>query len=514
MRTEVLIVGSGVAALSAALSAAPRRVLLLTPGELGRDGASHWAQGGIAAAMGADDSPACHAADTLAAGAGHADPARVATLTAAAPAMIEWLQGLGARFDLDAAGRLCLGREAAHSHARVVHARGDATGAELMRALGAALRCAAHVEIRQRWTARGLLHDERGVAGVLAEDGNGQRHACVAPQVVLATGGIGQLFRYSTNPPRADGSGLAMALEVGAELRDLEFVQFHPTALVTGELESAPLPLLTEALRGAGAVLVDGRGRRFMAEVPGAELASRDVVARAVYRQLRLGAVYLDARAAVGAALPQRYPSVYALCMSHGFDPRTELLPIAPAVHYHMGGIAVDELGQSSVEGLYAVGEVACSGVHGANRLASNSLLEGLAFGRLCGQGLRAKPAPRWPAAVHAPAAAPPPGRMDAAQAQRLRHLLWDCVGIERSTDGMARGADGMREIASRALPGSQLAARAAVSLALLAAARARPVSLGAHCIVEPAAVTRERPADEPASAWPDRSRHAVCASR
>lgn len=483
MRAEVLIVGSGIAALSAALAAAPRPVLILTPGRLGLDGASHWAQGGIAAALGAGDSPQLHAQDTLAAGAGHNDPERVHSLTAAAPELIEWLAGLGARFDRAAGGAFSLGREAAHSAGRIVHAQGDATGAEVMRTLSAAVRRAPHIEVREGLEARALLHAESRVAGVLAEDRSGRRYALTAGAVVLATGGIGQLYRYTTNPAHADGSGLAMALEVGAELRDLEFVQFHPTALAVRGLDPAPLPLLTEALRGAGAVLLDHAGRRFLLDTPGAELAPRDVVARAVYRQLRQGPVWLDAREAVGAAFPQRFPAVFALAQRHGLDPRIEPLPVAPAEHYHMGGIVADAEGRSAVAGLYAIGECACTGVHGANRLASNSLLEGLAFGRRAGLRLACAelPAPgRW----RATALANEPADAHAVQL-RLRHLMWDRVGIERDASGLAEAADWLAASLPTVAVGSRLHARLRVARAMVEAARARTRSLGAHCRVD-----------------------------
>lgn len=480
MRAEVLIVGSGIAALSAALSAAPRRVLILTPGRLGLDGASHWAQGGIAAAIGTGDSPQSHAADTLAAGAGHNDARRVDLLTAAAPETIEWLTALGARFDRDSAGRFSLGREAAHSAQRIVHARGDATGAEVMRALRAAVRRAPHIEIREGFEVRALLESVSCVAGVLAEDLSGRRYAFEADAVVLATGGIGQLYRYTTNPMHADGSGLALALQVDAELRDLEFVQFHPTALAVRGLDPAPLPLLTEALRGAGALLLDDHGRRFMAATEGAELAPRDVVARAVFRQLRAGSVWLDARAAVGAEFPQRFPAVFALAQAHGLDPRVEVLPVAPAVHYHMGGIAADAQGRTSVEGLFAVGECACTGVHGANRLASNSLLEGMAFGRVTGSALSWKSvAP--PRALRAPPL-PAERAEHAALALRLRHRMWEGAGIERDADGLSELRAWLHEGLRESAAGSRIAGRLRVADAIAAAAAARLHSLGAHC--------------------------------
>ena len=480
MRAEVLIVGSGIAALSAALAAAPRRVLILTPGRLGLDGSSHWAQGGIAAAIGAGDSPQSHAQDTLAAGAGHNDAGRVQALTASAPELIDWLAALGARFDRDAAGAFSLGREAAHSAQRIVHAQGDATGAEVMRALAAAVRRAPHIEVLEGFEARALLQSQSTVAGVLAEDRSRRRYALSAGAVVLATGGIGQLYRYTTNPAHADGGGLAMALAVGAELRDLEFVQFHPTALAVRGLDPAPLPLLTEALRGAGAVLLDHAGRRFMVGTAGAELAARDVVARAVYRQLRQGPVWLDARETIGADFPQRFPAVFALAQQHGIDPRSELLPVAPAVHYHMGGIVTDLAGRSTVTGLHAIGECACTGVHGANRLASNSLLEGLAFGRSCGRALAAADLPgvvRW----RAPRLASEPADA-AALGLRLRHRMWDGVGIERDPQGLADARAWLAEVLREVPPGSRIAHRLRVAEAIAAAAMARTRSLGAHC--------------------------------
>jgi L-aspartate oxidase len=483
MRADVLIVGSGIAALSVALAAAPRRALILTPGRLGLDGASHWAQGGIAAAIGPCDSPQSHAQDTLAAGVGHNDAQRVDQLTAAAPELIDWLVALGARFDRDGDGRLSLGREAAHSAQRIVHAQGDATGAEVMRTLSAAVRGAPHIELLEGFEARGLLQSGSRVAGVLAEDRSRRFYALSAGAVVLATGGIGQLYRYTTNPSHADGSGLALALQVGAELRDLEFVQFHPTALAVRGLDPAPLPLLTEALRGAGAVLIDDEGRRFMAAVEGAELAARDVVARAVFRQLRAGGVWLDARAAPGAEFPQRFPAVFALAAAHGLDGRVDVLPVAPAMHYHMGGIAADAQGRTKVEGLFAVGECACTGVHGANRLASNSLLEGLVFGRATGRALAdattgAVRAHRTPALEPEPAGA-------AALALRLRHLMWDCVGIERDARGLAEARSWLQDTLAGLPAGSRFAARARVAEAIATAAERRRFSLGAHCRTE-----------------------------
>ncbi|HVF61921.1 MAG TPA: L-aspartate oxidase [Thermoanaerobaculia bacterium] len=439
---EVVVVGTGVAGLTAALGCAPRRVTLLTKTRLGAGGASPWAQGGVAAAVGEDDSPALHAADTLAAGAGLSVPEIVDLLVREGPERVRALLALGARFDRDADGDLSLGREAAHSRRRILHAR-DATGAEMVRALVEAVRRAPHVRVLEETFALDLVVEGGRVVGLLALDPDGRRVLHQASAVVLATGGLGRLYLHTTNPPEATGDGLAMAARAGARLVDLEFVQFHPTALAAG---SDPLPLLTEALRGEGAVLVDGRGRRFMPdEHSQAELAPRDVVARAIWkRQVAGEPVFLDARAALGDRFPERFPTVFALCREHGLDPRREPIPVTPAAHYHMGGVAVDERGRGSLAGLWACGEVAATGVHGANRLASNSLLEALVFGARVAEDLRAqRPAPR-PAAV----AAAERLRVAAAQSgdpelvAAIRRLMWEKVGLVREARGLeeARG--------------------------------------------------------------------------
>ncbi|HVT15456.1 MAG TPA: L-aspartate oxidase [Thermoanaerobaculia bacterium] len=409
-RSDVLVLGAGAAGLSAALGCAPLAVSVLTKARLGPHGgggASAWAQGGVASALGDDDTPALHAADTLAAGAGLNDPAIVELLAGEGPRQMRALVALGARFDRDASGRLALGREAAHSRRRILHAHGDSTGAEIVRALLAAVRRAPAIQLVDETFALDLVLAGAPLAGasprvlgVLALHSGGgpgggpggRRVLHLARAVVLATGGLGQLFLHTTNPREATGDGLAMAARAGARLADLEFVQFHPTALAGVAADGEPLPLLTEALRGEGAVLIDDRGTRFMSdEHPDRELAPRDVVARAIWRRLAAGRqVFLDARAAVGERFPERFPTVYALCRQRGLDPRREPLPVAPAAHYHMGGVAVDANGRTSLPGLWACGEVAATGAHGANRLASNSLLEALVFGArvaadLCG---------------------------------------------------------------------------------------------------------------------------------
>ncbi len=370
-----LVVGSGVAGLSVALGL-PRSTVL-TVGSLGSTG---WAQGGIAAAMGPDDTAQLHASDTMTVSGGLAVQRAVEVLTEGGADAIERLIELGAHFDVEDTGALKLGREAGHQRRRIVHADGDATGAEVQRTLSGAADAAETVEVLEGWRMIDLLRDESGVTGVLAVDESGRRVAFDAPSVVVATGGIGQIYRYTTNPIGVTGDGIAVASRVGARLADLEFVQFHPTALMVGR---DPMPLLTEALRGEGAILVDDQGRRFMLQHhPDAELAPRDVVARAIWWQHDKSAgAYLDARSIEN--IPSRFPTVFGLATDSGLDPRTDLLPVSPAAHYHMGGIDAGSSGRTSVPGLWAVGEVSSTGVHGANRLASNSLLEGLVFGAL-----------------------------------------------------------------------------------------------------------------------------------
>jgi L-aspartate oxidase len=451
-RSEVLVIGSGTAGLTAALGCAPLRVTVLTKVHHGSGGSSPWAQGGIAAAVGRDDAPALHAADTMAAGAGLNDSHIVDILTAEGPQRVKALLALGAHFDLDDAGSLSLGREAAHSRRRILHAR-DATGAEIVRTLVAAVRSAPEVRMIDGAFAIDLVMDGSQVIGAVAIHADGRRLLHLAPAVVLATGGLGHLYLHTTNPPEATGDGLAMAARAGARLVDLEFVQFHPTALAVG---ADPMPLLTEALRGEGAILIDETGRRFMPEEhPDAELAPRDVVARALWRQLRAGhQVFLDSRAAVGEEFPEHFPTVFRLCQEHGLDPRTEPIPVAPAAHYHMGGIAVDEQGRTSLPGLWAAGEVTSTGVHGANRLASNSLLEALVFGGRVAEDLRSGlPEARTPRSLRASATDTVPVLVasgDAELVTAIRRLMWEKVGLVRDEEGLSQALDELDRLSAR----------------------------------------------------------------
>jgi L-aspartate oxidase len=480
---DVVVLGAGAAGLSAALGLSGRRVDLLAKGPLGRTGNSPHAQGGVAGAVGPDDAPSLHATDTLAVAGELADPGSVELLTADGPARLAQLISLGAHFDRDAAGRLDLAREAAHSRRRILHAR-DATGAEIVRALGAALGRQGGLGLFERACALDLVADGGRAAGVLARHSDGAVVLHRARAVVLATGGIGRIFARTTNPPEATGDGLALAWRAGARLADLEFVQFHPTALDTSE---DPMPLLTEALRGSGARLVDEDGRRLLADAgPEGELQARDVVARALWRALESGRrVFLDARAAVGPAFPERFPTVFEACRARGLDPRVDLVPVAPAAHYHMGGVQADLDGRTSLPGLWACGEVACTGVHGANRLASNSLLEALVWGarvgRSVGEALPHLPRPSTTGQTAA-ASAPADTGGAASVATELRQLMWERAGLVRTGEGLREALARIDEL-ERRLPAGGGEARNLVTVARLVAraALARPESRGAH---------------------------------
>jgi L-aspartate oxidase len=480
-RSDVVVVGGGVAGLAAALAARGRRVTLLAKAPVATCSASSLAQGGVAVALGIDDSPERHAADTLAAGAGLCDLAVVAAITAEGPRRIRELLARGARLDRATDGSLALGREAAHACRRVVHAR-DATGAELVRALAAAVAAEERIVVEEGVFVVDLLVHRGRVVGVATVDAAGRRRLELAAAVVLATGGIGQAYLHTTNPLVATGDGLAMAARAGARLAGLELVQFHPTALDDG---GNPAALLTEALRGEGATVVDESGRRFLVDLdPAAELAARDVVARAIWRHGEAGhRVFLDARAVAAA---ERFPTVWQLCAARGLDPAAAPLPIAPAAHYHMGGVVVDLDGRSSLPGLWACGEVASTGLHGANRLASNSLLEALVIGSRLGEALAgSRPQPLPPAALPTvcwPTRPPWLAADDAerAAADQLRRVMWQGVGLERSESGLARAESELAELAASPRSG-ELANLLTVARLVARAARLRTESRGAH---------------------------------
>jgi L-aspartate oxidase len=483
--TGVAVVGSGLAGLTAALGLADYGVTLVTKTQLGAGSASAWAQGGLAAAVGADDSPERHAADTLAVADGLADPAVVELLTRQAPERVRFLLGLGAELDRDADRALALGREAGHSRRRILHAHGDGTGAELVRVLAAAVRRRGDIALAERSFALDLVTAAGRVTGLVLRRADGARVLLRCGAVVLATGGCGRLYARTTNPPELTGDGLALAARAGVRLADLEFVQFHPTALDSG---CDPLALLTEALRGEGALVIDERGRRFLVDAhPAAELAPRDVVARAIWRvQQRGGRAFLDATGALGERLAARFPTVFELCRREGLDPRREPLPISPAAHYHIGGIAVDARGRSSLPGLWAAGENACTGAHGANRLASNSLLEAVVIAGRVAEDV----ASQLPLGRVAPPAlseslrigAAPLSAAEAETVAALRDLMWQHVGLLRDEAGLTRALHGIAALARGLGPGEGEAHNLLVVAQLVtAAALARRESRGVH---------------------------------
>ena len=481
------MIGSGIAGLCAALDAAPRaRVALLTKGEL-EDGCSRWAQGGIAAALGADDSAESHYDDTLAAGRGLCDPAAVRTLVEEGPARVRDLVEWGVTFDTQD-GELQLGREAAHTHARIVHARGDGTGLEIESALIRRVR-GAGVQVLERALVTRLRVDAGGrCTGVeMVDTGTLRAQHLSASAVILATGGAARLWRNSTNPPSATGDGIALAYEAGAEVSGMEFVQFHPTALA---LPDAPRFLISEAVRGEGAHIVNGDGRRFVLDAsPDGELAGRDVVARAIWRELRGSGephVYLDCRP-IGARAAVRFPGIHSACLEYGIDLTSDLIPIAPAAHYTIGGVRTDLDAATSVPGMYACGEVASSGVHGANRLASNSLLESVVFARRAVDAALSDSAERPPVAAGSGDAAVLSVGLDTQPMWRhLQDALWEGAGVVRDARGLRTAASVCDGVLDRARTSPSLAAgrlRAAATTASLAcaAALAREESRGCH---------------------------------
>lgn len=454
---DVVVVGTGMAGLIAALSLAPRPVTLITKTASLESGSSLWAKGGIAAAVGPGDTPEAHAEDTLSAGAGLSDPGRALALTREGADSLRLLIHEGVPFDRALDGTLELAREAAHGRPRVVHAGGDATGRVIMSALIERARRTPSIRILRSTFAHDLVVQDGAVRGLLVferDKGWSCRHAS---HVVLATGGIGMAWWHTTNPAESTGDGLAIAARAGAELADLEFMQFHPTALAVGTESGKPnLPLLTEALRGAGALLVDEAGARFMTALhPAAELAPRDVVARAIEQKLVSGgSVYLDMRPVVESGHAGEFPEAVHACRDAGLDPAHDLLPIVPAAHYHMGGIHVDDDGRSSLEGLWACGEVANTGVHGANRLASNSLLEAVVYARRVANGIRRGHTSRdeLPLPVQDAPDVPLPETMadlDAIIAS-IRKSVSRHVGIVRSGPGLQQALRRLRSLGRR----------------------------------------------------------------
>jgi L-aspartate oxidase len=491
---DVVIVGGGLAGLFCALKLAPRPVTVVSAAPLGQGASTAWAQGGIAAAVAEGDSAEAHAADTVAAGAGLVDAAVALGLAREAGARIHDLLHYGVPFDRDLEGRLAVGREAAHSARRIVHVRGDMAGKAIISALIEAVRQTPSIRVIEGYAAEALLTEDNAVTGLQlrkASDALTKPVTIASRAVVLATGGIGHLYAVTTNPAEASGLGLAIAARAGAVIADPEFVQFHPTAIMAGR---DPAPLATEALRGEGAILINDKGERFMQALhPLAELAPRDIVARGVFAEIAAGhGVFLDATSALGARFAEKFPTVYASCLSAGIDPATQPIPVAPAAHYHMGGIAVDRHGRSSLRGLWAGGEVSSTGAHGANRLASNSLLEAVVYAaRIAediGGSMIAAPA-RMPEASVTPRNCAMPPLVEAS----LRAMMTSHVGVIR--DG-GKLAEAVRAFAAIERDTGNIALRnlATTSLLVAASAWARRESRGAHYRID-------HPAERPAMA-------------
>jgi len=492
---DVVVIGAGVAGLAFALRLAPEfRVALLTKGALGESN-TRWAQGGLSAAIGSDDSPAIHEADTLEAGAGLCDEPAVHELVEGAPDAVEWLLSVGTRFDRNPnSGELLLGREAAHARRRVLHAGGDATGAEIERSLVAAVRLRPSVEIFQGAFAVDLVRESNGVIGVVAELGLDEPLIFLESRLlVIAAGGAGRLWATTSNPAGATADGLAMALRSGVPIADIEFTQFHPTVMT---LPNGEAFLISEAVRGEGAFLRGAGGERFMVALhPNAELAPRDVVARGIQRQMGLDHadhVHLDLRHLDPDAVRARFPTIADVLRSHGHDLATDLLPVAPAAHYFMGGIVAATDGETGVAGLLALGEAACTGVHGANRLASNSLLEGLVFGisaadRINRIGLATSPA--IDSSPSQPAAAIPANQIDLDKLMReIQTAMSRDVAVVRNAAGLARAESEIEPILtslSSQPPGAradwELRNLALAARAIVAAAAIREESRGSH---------------------------------
>jgi L-aspartate oxidase len=480
--SDIIIVGGGLAGLFCALELAPRPVTVLTAAPLGEGASSAWAQAGIAAAVATGDTPQAHARDTVLAGAGLVDEEGALAMAREASERVHDLLRYGVPFDRDPKGGLLVSREAAHSARRIVRVKGDRAGTAIMAALAAAVATTPSIAVRVGFLAEELVTDGERVVGVVARNAaTAQTATLPARAVVLATGGVGHLYAVTTNPPQASGCGLAMAARAGALIADAEFVQFHPTAIDIGR---DPAPLATEALRGDGALLVNRRGERFMQGIHAdSELAPRDIVARGVFAEIAAGrGAFLDARQAIGASFAERFPTVYASCIAAGVDPARDLIPIAPAAHYHMGGVATDGRGRTSLAGLWAAGEAAATGVHGANRLASNSLLEAVVFGARAAEdidGSLPAPARTTPRAAsvddRAAFAHTPPHRE-----RELRRLMAADVGVVRDRAGLACALTAISALARESIAPS-LRNEATAALLITAAAWRRRESRGAH---------------------------------
>lgn len=478
---DVVIVGGGLAGLFCALKLSPRPVTVISAAPLGEGASSAWAQGGIAAAVAEGDSAEAHAADTIAVGGGIVDETVALGLAREAGARIHDLLQYGVPFDRDLEGRLAVGREAAHSARRIVHVQGDMAGKAIIAALIDAVRKTPSIKVIEGYVAEALLTAGDAVTGVQlrkAADATSKPITIATSAIVLATGGIGHLYAVTTNPVEASGLGLAIAARAGVVIADPEFVQFHPTAIMVGR---DPAPLATEALRGEGATLINNSGERFMLALnPLAELAPRDIVARGVFAEIAAGrGAYLDATQALGARFVEKFPTVYASCMTAGIDPAKQPIPIAPAAHYHMGGIAVDQHGRTSLKGLWAGGEVSSTGAHGANRLASNSLLEAVVYAARIADDIDGNAFPA-PAQLLIETPTPRNCAMPPLVETNLRAMMSSHVGVVRDGSHLVEAIQAFAAI-ERNTGNIALRNMATTALIVAVSAWARRESRGAH---------------------------------
>nr|WP_319947604.1 L-aspartate oxidase [uncultured Shimia sp.] len=480
---RVVIVGAGLGALYAALKLAPHPVLMISPEKLGEGASSAWAQGGVAAAMDLADSPRSHASDTERAGAGTVDPAVADLVTREARDYILDLTTMGTPFDRTEDGGYVLSREAAHSFARVVRVKGDQAGAEIMRALIEQVRKTPSIQVFEGVLAIALDHNEGCVTGVAIQEADTDASAPVMVRgsaYLLAGGGSGGLYALTTNPPRIRGQVIGMAARAGAIIADAEFVQFHPTAIDVGE---DPAPLATEALRGEGAILVNMHGERFMRDVhPDAELAPRDVVAREIFAQWQAGnRPMLDTRAALGDTVNSQFPAVAEACARNGLNPAHDLIPVAAAAHYHMGGVATDIDGRSTLANLWVCGEASSTGLHGANRLASNGLLEALVYARICALGISktlAAPLGTAPLDIVFTGVGPV---ADGQAVADLRQTMTEYVGVVRDAAGLTTALRRISDLEQANASCESFLNMTATATLIAACALVREESRGAH---------------------------------
>lgn len=464
---RVAVIGSGIAGLVTSLVLAPQPVVLVTRAELGGQSSSCWAQGGLAAGLGEDDSADLHLADTLAAGDGLCDADAAVAILRAAPEAVAALESFGVRFDRSSDSRFAFGLEAVHSRRRILHVAGDRSGAAIIEALTNAVRRTPSISIVEGLEVRRLLTRDERITGLLCS-AQGDAVILATSRVVLATGGLGGLYDATTNPIGNFGQGVMLAARAGAVLSDMEFVQFHPTALASAR---RPLALVSEAVRGEGAILVNDRGERFLAMQAGGELATRDVVSRAVSAQIASGRhVFLDARTSIGESFSRRFPQIDRICRQAGLDPARELIPVQPAAHFHMGGVATDLNARSSVEGLWVVGEAASTGLHGANRLASNSLLEATVMGIRAAEDIAGRRAPK---AIVQAAGLPLPANLSS-----VRPIVSSHLGVLRQASGLQSVIEGMLAHVEADTPSAD---PALVALAIAVFGALRRESRGAH---------------------------------